>query len=240
MSEKLTFTIDGITYRCEKGMTILEAARENGVYIPSLCNIPGVTPRSSCRMCTVKVNDRPMSACTTIIFDGMEVENDIPELNEFRKVIIEALFVEGNHFCPFCEKSGNCMLQALAYRFKMMAPRFPYTFPVKEIDATHPKLILDHSRCILCKRCVRAIKDDKGRSLFAFYRRGHKLRIHLDPLLAHELTDEQAQQAMDVCPVGTILVREKGFRIPIGKRTYDMMPIGSDIERTKQNGRDES
>lgn len=233
MSDKIKIIIDGVICETHKGTFIVDAARENGVYIPTLCNIPGVKPRGSCRICSVKVNGRFMTACTTPVAEGMEIENNTPEINEIRKAIIEVLFVEGNHFCPSCEKSGNCMLQALAYRLLMMVPRFPYEFPVREIDASHPKIIKDQNRCILCKRCIKAIKDDEGRSYFAFYRRGHKLRVHLDPEMAVSMTDEKAQEAMDVCPVGSILVREKGYDVPIGQRKYDKFPIGSDIEKTK-------
>jgi [NiFe] hydrogenase diaphorase moiety small subunit len=174
-----------------------------------------------------------MTACTTPVNEGMEIENDIPEINEIRKAIIEVLFAEGNHFCPSCEKSGNCMLQALAYRYRMMVPRFPYAFPVRKVDASHPKIIKDQNRCIMCKRCIKAIQDEKGRNLFAFYKRGHKLSVELDPELSGQMTDELAQKAMDVCPVGSILVKEKGFVVPIGQRIYDKLPIGSDVESTK-------
>lgn len=231
MSNKIRIKIDGNIIEAEKGQFIVDAARDNGIYIPTLCNIPGIKPRGSCRICTVMVNGRPMTACTTPIAEGMEIENDIPEIREIRKVIIEALFVEGNHFCPSCEKSGNCMLQALAYRFQMMVPRFPYNFPTKEVDASHPKIVKDQNRCIMCKRCIKAIKDEKGRSFFAYYKRGHKLEVHVDPDMAMEMTDEIAQKAMEVCPVGSILVKEKGYDVPIGKRLYDKMPIGSDIEK---------
>lgn len=230
MSNKIRFKIDDVICEGEKGQYIVDAARENGIYIPTLCNIPEVKPRGACRICTVKVNGRPMTACTTPLVDGMEIENDIPELKEIRKAIIEVLFVEGNHFCPSCEKSGNCMLQALAYRLQVMAPRFPYDFPVREIDASHPKIIKDQNRCILCKRCIKTIKDEEGRSLFAFHNRGHKLRVHVDPELADKMTDELAKAAMEVCPVGSILVREQAYNVPIGERTYDKEPIGSDIE----------
>jgi [NiFe] hydrogenase diaphorase moiety small subunit len=111
-----------------------------------------------------------------------------------------------------------------------MVPRFPYGFPVRDIDASHPKIIKDHNRCVLCKRCIRAIKDDNGRSIFAFRKRGHKLEISIDPELGDQLTDEKAKEAMEVCPVGSIIHKEQGFIHPIGKRKYDNLPIGSEIE----------
>lgn len=231
MSNKIKIKIDGKECSVEKGQYILEAAKDNGIYIPSLCNYEGVKPRGSCRICTVKVNGRQMTACTTPVSENMEIETNIPELTDLRKAIVELLFIEGNHFCPACEKSGNCELQALAYRFHMMVPRFPYSFPQREIDATNPKLIKDQNRCILCKRCIRAIFDGNGRSVFAYKRRSNRVEISVDPQIGKNLTDELAEKAVEVCPVGALLIRERGFSIPIGERKYDKKPIGSDIEK---------
>ncbi len=231
MSTLVKFKIDGEDCMAETGTYIVEAARENGIYIPTLCNIRDVKPRGSCRVCSVLVNGRPMTACTTPISDGMEIENNTTEINGIRKAIIEALFVEGNHFCPACEKSGNCELQALGYKFQMMVPRFPYNFPMKEVDASNPKLIKDYNRCILCKRCIRAIKTEDGKNVFAFLKRGRKLEIVLDQELGDKLTDKLAKEAVDICPVGALLPREIGFEIPVGKRKYDVEPIGSDIQK---------
>ncbi|MBN1578423.1 MAG: (2Fe-2S)-binding protein [Chitinispirillaceae bacterium] len=230
MNTAITFTIDGTTCTAETGMYVIGAAQKNGIYIPSLCNMDGVAPRGSCRVCTVRINGKLMAACTTPVSEGMKIENDTEELRDLRSQIIETLFVEGNHFCPSCEKSGNCELQALAYRFKIMVPRYPYRFPVREIDASNPKLIKDHNRCILCKRCVRAIKTKDGKNLFAFKNRGHKLAIIIDPSLASSITDELAERASKVCPVGALIKKETGFAQPIGSRTYDRSPIGSTVE----------
>lgn len=229
MSEKIKFTIDGKECFAEKGQNVLDAALENGVYIPFLCHVKGIKQAGSCRVCNVKVAGRTMTACTTPVAPGMEVENDIPELHDLRLMIIEALFVEGNHFCPACEKSGNCELQALAYHYQMMVPRFPYSFPQKEIDATNPKILIDRNRCVLCKRCIRSFQDDQGRNLFAFKSRGHKVEINIDKECAANLSDELAQEIMDTCPVGALIRKEKGFDEPIGTRKYDKKPIGSDI-----------
>ncbi len=230
MNQIVKITIDGVECMAAKGQYILDAAKENGIFIPTLCNYAGVKPRGSCRICTVKVNGRMMTACTTPVSENMIIENNIEELNELRKAIIELLFIEGNHFCPACEKSGNCELQALAYRYNMMVPRYPYTFPQREVDASNPKLIKDQNRCILCKRCIRAIHDEKGRSIFAYKKRSQHVEIGIDPKIGKNISDEVALKAMDVCPVGALLIREKGFDVPIGERKYDKEPIGSDIE----------
>jgi len=232
MSKVLNFTIDGINCLAEKGQTILEAATANKIYIPTLCNLPELKPKGSCRVCNVKVNGKLMTACTTPVAEGMEVENNTEDIKDIRASIIELMFVEGNHYCPYCEKSGNCDLQAIAYKYKIPAPRFPYQFPDREIEA-NGKLIKDHNRCILCKRCIRAIKDEEGRSIFAFKKRGHMVIINIDTDLAVNMSDEMAQQAMDICPVGAILKKEIGFSVPIGERKYDKEPIGSDIEEEK-------
>jgi [NiFe] hydrogenase diaphorase moiety small subunit len=230
MSNLVKFTIDGKECMAEEGTYIVDAARENNIYIPTLCNIEGLKPKGACRICTVKVNGRLMTSCTTPVAANMEIENDIPEIEELRKEIIEMMFVEGNHLCPSCEKSGRCELQALAYNFRMTSPRFNYFYPVREVDGSNPKLIKDHNRCILCKRCIRAIKDENGRSYFAFKKRGHEVEINIDPELSEKITDEIAQQAMDICPVGALLIKEKGYDEPIGKRKYDNEPIGSNIK----------
>ncbi len=233
MNQVVKITIDGKECIAQKGQYIVDTARENGIFIPTLCNVAGIPPKGACRICNVKVNGRLMTACTTPVTEGMSIENDTPEINDLRKSIIELLFVEGNHFCPACEKSGNCELQALAYRYKMMVPRFPFSFPKRDIDASNDKLIKDHNRCILCKRCIRIVKDDKGRSIFAFKKRGHKVEIGIDPHLSIELTDAIAQKAWEACPVGAILPKEKGFDIPIGQRKYDKHLIGSEVEKAK-------
>ncbi len=228
---KVKFTLDGKECTAEQGTYIVDAAAENGVYIPTLCNYKGVKPQGSCRICSVMINGRPATACTMKVSDGMEILNNTPDLEEFRKSVIELLFAEGNHFCPSCEKSGRCELQALGYRYNMMVPQFPYIFPKRGIESWHPKIIKDHNRCIQCKRCIRGIKNKDGKSIFAFGQRGKDVVINIDPETSKNMDDELAQKATDICPVGAILKKEVGFDTPIGKRKYDKNPIGSDIEK---------
>jgi [NiFe] hydrogenase diaphorase moiety small subunit len=234
MNNKVNFTIDDKECTSTSGKYIVEAARENGVYIPTLCNYDGVKPVGSCRVCTIKVNKRYLTACTTPVAEGMEIEVNTPDLQGLREAVVELLFTEGNHFCPACEKSGNCELQALAYKFQIMAPRFPFQFNERYIDASNPKIYHDHNRCILCKRCIRVVKDDKGKSLFAFENRARTIRINFDSKLGDVLTDELAEKAMEVCPVGSILVKEKGFSEPIGTRKFDHTPIDKIVIPEKQ------
>ncbi|MCB0806758.1 MAG: (2Fe-2S)-binding protein [Bacteroidales bacterium] len=232
MNDQVKFTIDGKQCTAEKNTNLVEAAKMNGIYIPTLCHLEGVKPAGSCRICNVKINGRFMTACTTLVVDGMVIESNTNEIQELRKIIIETLFVSGNHFCPACEKSGNCELQAMGYKYQMMVPRFPYEFEEKEVDAKTTKLYIDRNRCILCKRCVRSIKSKDGKSIFAIKGRGHKAVINIDHKLANQMTDEEAMHAMETCPVGSILRKERGYVDPIGSRKFDHKPIGSEIEET--------
>jgi [NiFe] hydrogenase diaphorase moiety small subunit len=232
MSDSIKFSIDGKKLSATKGSNMVDAAKQNGIYIPTLCHLEGIKPAGSCRICNVRINGRFMSACTTQVAEGMVVENDTPDIQELRKIIIETLFVSGNHYCPACEKSGNCELQALAYRYKMLAPRFPYEFKEKVVDAEAKYFFIDRNRCILCKRCVRAVMSDDGKQVFAIKGRGNNAVVNIDHKLADQLTEKKAQEVMDNCPVGSILKKERGYVDPIGSRKFDHHPIGSEIEQT--------
>ncbi len=231
MSDTITFTIDDVEIEATRGQSIMKAADEAGIYIPRLCAKDELEPFGACRVCTVLVNGRPQSACTQPVAPGIVVENDTETLRNTRQLLIEMLFVEGNHFCMFCEKSGNCELQAMAYRFGITAPGLPYMFPKREIDASHPDVFIDRNRCILCARCIRASRDLDGKHVFEFIGRGTEKQIAVNARVRLSDTKlESTDKAVDICPVGAILRKGVGFKVPIGQRLYDKQPIGSDIE----------
>jgi len=238
MGEGVSIAIEGTEVLANPGETIMNAADAAGIYIPRLCHREDLVPHGSCRVCTVLVNGRPQAACTTPVAPGMIVVNDRPDLNELRRQLIEMLLVEGNHFCMFCEKSGNCELQALAYRFGILTPRFPQLAPKREVDASHPDILLDHNRCILCARCIRASRDKDGKYELGFVGRGPGKRLSAGSrgVLVHtgiEVEDD----AVSVCPVGALLEKRVGYAVPVGRRKYDSSPIGFDIEQgTKRVG----
>ncbi len=236
MSTTITFTIDDREIVGQRGQTILQAAEAVGIYIPRLCASKDLAPHGSCRICTVLVNGRPQSACTQPIAEGMMVENDTEAVRELRKSIVEMLLVEGNHFCMFCEKSGNCELQALAYRYGITAPRYPYMFPKREIDCTHDDVFVDHNRCVLCGRCVQTSKTKDGKNIFQFVGRGIHKRVGVDSADGLGETELKAtDKAVDACPVGALMRKRVGFSRPVGQREYDHEPIGSDIEAKSTN-----
>ena len=142
------------------------------------------------------------------------------------------LFVEGNHYCMFCEKSGNCELQAVAYRLGVLAPKYPYLFPDRGVvDASHPDIFIDRNRCILCGRCIRASQTLDSKNVLGFVERGNEKRIAVNA--EADLADTNAagsDKMVEVCPVGALMKKRVGYAVPIGQRLYDHKPIGSDIE----------
>jgi len=233
MSDKITFIIDDREIEAVKGQTIMEAADAAGIYIPRLCAFEGLTPHGSCRVCTVLVNGRAQSACTQPVAPGIVVENNSEKIMNIRKKIIDMLFVEGNHFCMFCEKSGNCELQALAYRFGITAPSLPFMFPKRSLDASHPDIFIDRNRCVLCGRCVRASRDVDGKNVFQFVGRGPEKRVAVNATAKLADTNiDVTDKAVSSCPVGAILRKRVGYKIPVGERLYDHQPIGADIEKS--------
>lgn len=223
-SKTVTFLIDGKSVQAPEGQRLIQAIRDKGFFIPSLCDFKDLPPAGTCRLCTVKVGGHFTSACTTLVSEGMNVENDTAEIKDLRLSLIEMLFVEGNHMCPSCEKSGDCELQALAYRYQMTAPRFPFSFPNRKIDATLPYLLLEHNRCIQCLRCVRGVKSSDQQELFGFTDRGSEISILIDASHPEASSKEVAQRAMDICPVGALIKKGEAYHTPIGERTYDHSP----------------
>ncbi len=229
MSAIATFTLDGRAIAFNEGQTILQAAVAAGAYIPHLCFHPDFKPHGSCKVCTVKVNGRHAASCTTRAVPGAAVESDTPDMNAERRALVQMLFVEGNHFCPSCEKSGDCKLQATACDLGMVSPHFDHFFPDRPVDASHPSLLLDFNRCILCSLCVRASRDFDRKNAFALAGRGIRTRLIVNSRTGR-LVDTNvtaADKAVHVCPVGAILPKRRGFAIPIGRRVFDLKPISA-------------
>lgn len=218
-----TITIDGKKIPFMEGQTIIEAAAEAGVYIPHLCHHPEFTPHGSCKLCTVRVNGMVCSACTFPAADGQEILSETEELSEDRKMITQMLFVEGNHFCPSCEKSGNCQLQAVGYHLNMLDSHFPHFYPKREMDATHPDVVIDHDRCIFCTLCVRASREKDGKDVFAVSGRGinKHLIVNSETGKLKDTDLDVNDMAANICPTGAILIRGTAYSVPIGERIYD-------------------
>jgi [NiFe] hydrogenase diaphorase moiety small subunit len=234
MTSGASFLLDGEEIAFTPGQTLLQAARAAGKWIPHLCWHPDFPPHGSCKLCTVKIGSRHVSACTTEAAAGMEVENRSAELDDLRRTLLQMLFVEGNHFCPSCEKSGHCLLQATAYDLGMLSPHFDHFYPDRPVDASHPDILLDFNRCILCELCVRASRDVDGKNVFALSGRGIKGQLVVNAQ-SGRLADTDfaaSDRAASICPVGVILRKRVGFAVPIGQRPYDAAPVSErEVER---------
>lgn len=220
--------IDGTTVTAEEGATLVDVAAQAGVYIPTLCYLPQHPALGTCRACSVKVNGSMMTACTVRVSAGMRVEVDVPDAVDARKALVEILFSEGNHNCPSCEKSGRCTLQAVAYEVDMEVSRFPYQFPERVTDHASETIWLERDRCIFCQRCVEFIRDrETGKKIFSISGRGTHARIEIDVELADKMPPEQVSEAVDICPVGTILKKGVGYDDPIGERRFEIESVRS-------------
>jgi len=222
-----TFQLDEVDIPFDEGQSILAAALAAGHYIPYLCYHPEFKPHGSCKVCTVKVNGRNHASCTQPAQAGDVVESDVEELSGLRRNLVQFLFTEGNHFCPSCEASGSCTLQAVAYELGMDTAHYSPLFPDRPIDASHPQVLLDFNRCILCELCVRASALVDEKAVFSLSGRGIRKHLIVNAE-SGKLADTNLSlddKAMSVCPVGVILRKRQGFHVPIGQRKYDAHPI---------------
>lgn len=240
MSSGKTFKLDGKNISFQDGDTIMDAALRAGEYIPHLCHNPEFTPHGSCRVCVVAVNGRHVSACTLPAAENMEVDNSSDVIVDQRRNLLQMLFVEGNHVCPGCEKSGACQLQAVAYYTRMLSPHYTHFFPRRTVDASHPDIAIDFNRCILCELCVRASRDVDNKNIFSISGRGLNSHLVINSNTG-KLGDSElsaSDKAVSVCPVGAILSKHVGYDQPIGKRLYDTKPISiiGDISSANSKG----
>ncbi len=222
----VTLTIDGKEIEAEAGRNLVQVANENGIFIPSLCYFENIEPPlGTCRVCTCKVNGAAGPACTESVKDGMVVETNTDELNDARKAIVEMMFSEGNHFCPGCQKSGDCDLQHMGYEMGLTQSRFPHVFKDRLIDFNPRRMIMEHNRCIKCLRCVKEVFSDDGKAVFSFRYRGNETRVGIDYGEEAKLSEQQAIDAMNLCPTGAIMVRGEGRARPFGARRFDMQSM---------------
>lgn len=219
--------IDGQSIPFADGQTVMQAATDAGISIPHLCYHPDYEANGSCKMCTCKINGRQVSSCTTRAEDGQVVESNTEELNSERRALAQMLFVEGNHHCPSCEHSGNCVLQSAAYELGMTALTFPNFSVGRATDASHPELLINRDRCIYCELCVRASRDTDGKDIFCISGRSENksLAINSDSGLLKDSGITLKDAAANVCPVGCIIKKHEGFIKPIGKRAFDRRSV---------------
>jgi bidirectional [NiFe] hydrogenase diaphorase subunit len=221
MSDVLTLTIDGQAVAGSENQTILEVAEENGIDIPTLCHLDGITDRGACRLCVVEIagSNKLAPACTTRIAEGMDVTAHNDRLLEYRRTIIELLFVERNHVCAVCVANNHCELQDMALEHGLTHFDLPPISPTLSIDASHRLFAIDHNRCILCLRCVRVCDQIEGAHTWDVMQRGIETRVVTDmgKPWGESTTCTSCGKCVQVCPTGALF--EKGRAVARGSKT---------------------
>jgi bidirectional [NiFe] hydrogenase diaphorase subunit len=215
MSENVgvkTLLINDQEVSARSGQTILEVARENDIYIPTLCHLDGLSDVGACRLCMVEIkgNNKLFAACVTSVFEGMEVSTDTERLRKHRRTILELLFAERNHVCSVCVSNSHCDLQAMAQEQGLTHVRLPYRNPELTVDASHERFTVDHNRCILCTRCVRVCAEVEGAHVWDVMGRGINSTVITD---LHEdwgkSSCTRCGKCVQVCPTGALFDKSK-------------------------------
>jgi len=212
---KVSLVIDGRQIFAERGASILQACESSGINLPTLCHLDGISEYGGCRLCMVEVEGgrRPAPACSTPVSDGMIIKTSTQRLVEYRRSILELLMSERNHFCFFCEKSGDCELQALFYEFGIDHQAFPPFYPRFPLDLSTENIGVDNSRCILCGRCVRVCSEVVGINSLDFVNRGpDTVVIEPGSIPLSEQGCIECGACAEACPTGAIFTRLDSYR----------------------------
>ena len=205
----VTLKIDGHDIGAREDETILNAATDNGVRIPTLCYHEGLSAWGACRLCMVEVegSHKLLSACTTRVAEGMQVNTQSDRLKRYRRTILELLFAERNHVCSVCVSNGHCELQELARECGMDHVRVPYRNSPYEIDSSHDLFRVDHNRCVLCTRCVRVCDEIEGAHTWDVMGRGVECQVITDLNEPWGESDSctSCGKCVQVCPTGALV-----------------------------------
>jgi bidirectional [NiFe] hydrogenase diaphorase subunit len=203
-----TLEIDGkmVTGRADE--TIFSVAWDNGIHIPRLCHVGGLSDAGACRLCLVEIEGQKklQASCMTKAEEGMQVRTNTPRLKGHRKLILELLLAERNHVCAACVSNGDCELQDLASEMGIDHVRLRYQFPKLSVDTSHERFGMDPNRCILCTRCVRVCDEVEGAHTWDIAGRGTSSIVISD--LGEPWGDSESctscGKCVQVCPTGAL------------------------------------
>lgn len=210
---EVTLTINGKQVTVPRGTTVLEAARQAGFFIPTLCHDPELTSVGACRLCVVEIpgmRNLPAS-CVTEVREGMEVYTESPAVVEARKTILELLLANHPMDCLTCGKNGDCRLQDYCYYYGVKEARFAGERHAYDIEGDNPFIVRDMNKCILCGKCVRACAEIQGKNVVDFAYRGFNTKV--TPAMDVPLSESECVfcgNCVAVCPTGAL--QEKGLR----------------------------
>ena len=209
----ISLKIDSKPVVVAEGTTILNAAKANGITIPTLCDLDGLKSYGGCRLCMVEILGSPklFAACVTPASAGMEIITQSDKLKEHRKNALQLILSERTHICSSCVANNNCELQALANDLGVDHVVFERQFTSHPVDSTHDFLVLDRNRCILCTRCIRVCDEIEGVHTLDLKMRGKdsQVTIDLDDNWGDSTSCTSCRKCAKVCPVGAIYIKSE-------------------------------
>ena len=245
MNNPISITIDGRTVEAAPGRTILEVAREQGIYIPTLCHYTKTTNVGACRVCVVEVEKARslVASCCMPVSPGMVIKTDTPKVRAAQRLVVELLWASGDHNCLMCEQNGACELQNLVYGLGIEKPRFNIDPPGYGIESTNTMIQRDLNKCVLCGRCIRVCNEIQVNEILDFSRRGHRAKV--GPAFDTDYIDSDCYfcgECVDTCPVGAITFRQARFagrpwEMQKVKTTCTYCGVGCQMDLNIHNGR---
>ena len=222
MSEKIKLTIDGKEVEVNEGTTVLQAAKQIGIDIPTLCFLKDVNQAGECRICIVEIEGRRgfVPSCRTIVEEGMKIKTNTIELNEARRIILDLILSAHHRDCLTCVRNGNCELQALADKFGVTEIHYEGQKEKAFIDEISPSIVRDNSKCIMCKRCVATCKNVQKVGAIDVAGRGFHSRIAAEnDESLNNVNCTFCGQCIEACPVGAL--KEKDETATVWRKLRD-------------------
>jgi len=246
MKQTVNLTIDGQAVEAKVGQTVLEAAAAVGIKIPALCHHPALKPIGACRMCLIEISrHQPLyPACTYEVSEGLAVTTRNERIDQARRFVLDMLFSERNHYCMYCEMSGNCELQDLGYEYGLDHWAYPTYVEPFPVDASRDTFLMDHNRCILCRRCVRACSELVANHTLGMRQRGAKTMVSADLNLPFgDSSCVGCGTCLQVCPTGALIDKrsaylDMGHKVEMErvKSTCSQCSVGCGIEILTRGG----
>ena len=204
----VTLTINDKLVSAPANTSLLSAVQEQGIDVPTLCHLKGLSERGGCRLCIVEMEGSPrlFASCVTPVAEGMVVRTHTDRVLKYRQMMVELLLAERNHICAVCVQNGHCELQTMAAKLGVTNVRYDYICPDLPMDASHERYVMDHNRCILCGRCVRVCDEVEGAHTLDMGGRGIQSRVitGMNQPWGTSRSCTGCGKCVQVCPTGAL------------------------------------